>query len=53
LTPAGFGFQSRPIGFFLQGGTLVRIVNHNRSATSYRTAFSTFLAAPVAPGPEQ
>ena len=42
--PADLAFAARPIGFFFQRGTLVEIVNENRSATSYRTAFSTFLA---------
>ena len=50
LVPAGFGLQSRPIGFFVQGGKLICIVNANRTATSYRTAFSYFLATPLAPG---
>jgi len=50
LAPAEFGLQSRPIGFFLQGGKLVEIVNANRTATSYRTAFSHFLAARLAAG---
>lgn len=39
-----FAFSARPIGFFFQHGTLVEIVNENRTATSYRTAFSHFLA---------
>ena len=43
----GFEFQSRPIGFFFQSGRLVEIVNTNRTATSYRTAFSHFLAEPL------
>lgn len=41
-------FESRPIAFFLRDGALVNIVNANWTATSYRTAFSTFLASPVA-----
>jgi hypothetical protein len=48
LAPAEFGLQSRAIGFFPQGGKLVQIVNANRTATSYRTAFSYFLAARLA-----
>ena len=48
LAGAGGGrdlaLDRRPIGFFFQRGALVEIVNANRSATSYRTAFSTFLA---------
>jgi hypothetical protein len=50
LAPAGFGFASRPIGFYFDGGKLVEIVNANRTATSYRTAFSHFLAARPAAG---
>ena len=42
--PQGLEFKKRPIGFFLQRGDLVEITNANRSATSYRTAFSYFLA---------
>jgi hypothetical protein len=45
LATADFGFQSKPIGFYFDGGKLVQIVNANRTATSYRTAFSYFLAA--------
>jgi hypothetical protein len=41
--PQPFKFQSRCIGFFFQRGALVEIVNSNRTATSYRTAFSHFL----------
>ena len=44
VAPQGFEFQSQPIGFFFQRGALVEIVNTNRTATSYRTAFSYFLA---------
>jgi hypothetical protein len=44
VAPQGFEFQSQPIGFFFQRGALVEIVNTNRTATSYRTAFSHFLA---------
>jgi hypothetical protein len=40
VAPPGFEFQSRPIGFFFQNGRIVEIVNTNRTATSYRTAFS-------------
>jgi hypothetical protein len=47
-----FGFQSRPIGFFLQGRKLVQIVNANRTATSYRTAFSYFSRRPARCGIE-
>ncbi len=39
-----FEFSSRPIGFYLQNGEAVEIVNSNWSATSYRTAFSHFLS---------
>jgi hypothetical protein len=40
----GLAVGARPIGFYFRAGTRVEIVNENRSATSYRTAFSTFLA---------
>jgi len=40
----GFEFQFQPIGFFFHRGALVEIANTNRTATSYRTAFSHFLA---------
>ena len=50
LAPDSFGLQSRPIGFYFDGGKLVQIVNANRTATSYRTAFSHFLATPLASG---
>lgn len=46
LVPQDFTFQSRPIGFYFQGAVLVEIINENWSATSYRTAFSHFLAEP-------
>src|ERR1700730_2995924 len=42
VAPPGFEFQSRPIGFFFQSGGMVEIVNNNRTATPYRTAFSYF-----------
>jgi hypothetical protein len=38
--------DARAIGFWFRGATRVEVVNANRSATSYRTAFSTFLAEP-------
>lgn len=38
------GFKSRTVGFYFHRGTLVEIVNDHRTATSYRTAFSHFLA---------
>lgn len=44
VVPPDFAFCSRPIGFFVQSGDLVEIANANWSATSYRTAFSYFLA---------
>ncbi len=47
LAPPRLDFLSRPIGFFFEGGTMVEIVNDNRTATSYRTAFSHFLATPL------
>ena len=40
----GFALKSQLIGFFFQKGSLVEIINTNRTATSYRTAFSHFLA---------
>jgi hypothetical protein len=39
--------DARAIGFWFRGATRVEVVNANRSATSYRTAFSTFLADPA------
>jgi len=42
--PADLSFTAATIGFYLEHGTLVEIVNENRTATSYRTAFSHFLA---------
>jgi hypothetical protein len=42
--PMGLDFNERPIGFYFQHGALVQIINANRTATSYRTAFSHFLA---------
>ena len=39
--------DARAIGFWFRGATRVEVVNANRSATSYRTAFSTFLADPT------
>lgn len=49
IAPPGFSFESRPIGFYFQGGKLVEIVNRNRTATSYRTAFSYFLSRSLGP----
>ena len=43
-----FRFESTPIGFYFRAGEVVEIVNANWSATSYRTAFSHFLAEPAA-----
>jgi hypothetical protein len=37
-------FDLRSIAFFFRAGELVEIANLNRTATSYRTAFSSFLA---------
>jgi hypothetical protein len=45
MAPPGFALQSHPIGFFVRNESVVEIVNNNRTATSYRTAFSHFLAA--------
>ena len=44
VAPEGFALKSQLIGFFFQKGSLVEIINTNRTATSYRTAFSHFLA---------
>jgi len=44
----GVAINARAIGFWLRDRTLVEVVNDHRSATSYRTAFSTFLAEPRA-----
>jgi len=51
LAPLGRGagdqaIDARAIGFWFRGATQVEVVNAHRSATSYRTAFSTFLADP-------
>ena len=48
VAPEGFQLKEQLIGFFFQNGCLVEIINTNRTATSYRTAFSHFLAEPVA-----
>ena len=42
--PQGLAFAAATIGFYFERDTLVEIVNENRTATSYRTAFSHFLA---------
>ena len=47
VAPEGFELKPELIGFFLQKGCLVEIINANRTATSYRTAFSHFLAEPL------
>ena len=44
VAPEGFELKLQPIGFFFQRGRLVEIINTNRTATSYQTAFSHFLA---------
>jgi hypothetical protein len=44
LLPSGFTSQERPIAFHFRNGDAVEIVNRNWTATSYRTAFSSFLA---------
>jgi hypothetical protein len=49
LAPMDLDLISRPIGFFFDGGKMVEIINNNRTATSYRTAFSTFLATSLGP----
>jgi hypothetical protein len=45
-TSSGFGPTTRPIGFYFeeQGRVRVEVHNAHRTATSYRTAFSHFLA---------
>jgi len=45
LAPRRLDLQSRPIGFYFDGDTMIEIVNAHRTATSYRTAFSCFLSA--------
>jgi hypothetical protein len=50
LATADFGFQSKPIGFYFDGGKLVQIVNANRTATSYRTAFLVLPRGAGGPG---
>ena len=47
VAPEGFALKPQLIGFFFQKGSLVEIINTNRTATSYRTAFSHFLAEPL------
>jgi len=49
LAPSGLDLLSRPIGFYFDGEKMIEIVNANRTATSYRTAFSYFLAASPKP----
>lgn len=44
VTSEDFDLEPRLIGFFFRNGQLVKIMNTNRTATSYRTAFSHFLA---------
>lgn len=44
LVAPSFAFEGQPIGFFFEGGELASIENTNWTATSYRTAFSCFLA---------
>jgi hypothetical protein len=44
LLPREFEFASVPVGFYFQDGAVVELANANWSATSYRTAFSHFLA---------
>ena len=44
VAPEGFALKPQLIGFFFQKGSLVEIINTNGTATSYRTAFSHFLA---------
>jgi len=42
--PPGLSFAAATIGFYLRHGSLVEIVNENRTAPSCRTASSHFLA---------
>jgi hypothetical protein len=44
LVARDFAFQGRPIGFYFHTGQLVEIENVHWTTTSYRTAFSHFLA---------
>jgi hypothetical protein len=44
LIPPRFSFEHRPIGFFFKNSGVVEIENRNWTTTSYRTAFSHFLA---------
>ena len=44
VAPERFALKPQLIGFYFQKGCLVEITNANRTATSYRTAFSHFLA---------
>lgn len=44
LISSDFRFRNHALGFFFEDDELVEIVNANWSATSYRTAFSSFLA---------
>jgi hypothetical protein len=43
VLPFRVEFRSRPLGFYFDNDNLVEIVNSNWTATSYRTAFSSFL----------
>lgn len=45
LLSSDFDFRSSAIAFYLLGNTVVEIENSNWSASSYRTAFSSFLTA--------
>jgi hypothetical protein len=51
LVPRDFAFQGRPIGFYFDTGQLVEIENIHWTTTSYRTAFSHFLALHDPPRP--
>jgi hypothetical protein len=44
VVPLDYRFNARPLGFFVREGAVVQIVNRNWTTTSYRTAFSSFLA---------
>ena len=44
IAAESFDLEPQIIGFFFRNGHLAKIMNTNRTATSYRTAFSYFLA---------
>ena len=50
--PQDFRLKLPLIGFFFQQGQIMQIVNANRTAASYRTAFSYFLAEQTTSAPQ-